>query len=84
FSLSPKIGGGVINQSSQVSGSVSQTTTNNIPYAGAGFEFMWNATDSLSVVLDSTFNGQIESFKKPQMTVITFIPIATLGINIKF
>lgn len=84
FTLSPKIGGGVINLASQISGSVSQNTTNNIPYLGAGFEFMWFATDALRVVLDATFNAEIESFKVPKKTVVTFIPMIQLGINIGF
>ncbi|MDH4199156.1 MAG: porin family protein [Spirochaetia bacterium] len=84
FYISPKLGGGVINQSSQVSGSVSQNVTNDIPYVSAGFEFAWLATDTLRLVFDGTFNAQIESFKSPQKTIFTYIPMAQLGINVNF
>jgi hypothetical protein len=84
FLFSPKLGGGIINQSTQVSGAVSQTVTNNIPYASAGFEITWLATESLKVVLDATFNAQIEDYPDNNTTVITYFPLAMLGINIGF
>lgn len=78
FFLSPKIGGGMIFQNSQISGAVSQSLRNGFPFAGGGFEFGYVLNDFIKIVLDGVFLAQIEN------QVVTLMPVVQLGINIKF
>ncbi|MDH4261919.1 MAG: hypothetical protein OEV78_02615 [Spirochaetia bacterium] len=84
FLLSPKLGGGAIFQTSQISGVVSQTVNNNIPWVGIGLDFTWLATDSLRLVLDVTFNAEFEKSTNTGTITTTFFPMAMLGMNINF
>ncbi|MDH5719695.1 MAG: hypothetical protein OEZ13_03645 [Spirochaetia bacterium] len=78
FLFSPKLNAGMVFQNSQVSGEISQSVSNSFFCAGAGFDMSYILSDAIKIVLNPSFIAQIES------PIITYMPVATLGVNISF